>query len=338
MHSKDAPSLALSIGGQPMVLRRLTGDDMPDVLALHQRVFGGPVDLPWYEWKYQRGAGEAMGVWCDGALIAHCAGFPRLFGFRGVSATYLQIGDVMVAPEWRGVLTRHGPFFHVSQGLYGSRLGCAGPYPVGFGFPNARHMRLAVKSGLSWDCAAMHELEWSGRCSRQISDSLWRLHPLLPSDEQFDASVETAWLRMSKDAHAVRLGDRSASHVRWRYASRPGPEHRFFRLCRPWSEQTLGLVVLGPVTRDQPVHWLDWIGPIGMLGMVSRLCHQEATRLGASSLLTWASSAVVMALQSSGFSRQTEVARIGVPVASAISSEEVAQMSWWFMSGDTDFL
>ena len=65
---------------------------------------------------------------------------------------------------------------------------------------------------------------------------------------------------------------------------------------------------------------------------------QEATRLGASSLLTWASSAVVMALQSSGFSRQTEVARIGVPVASAISSEEVAQMSWWFMSGDTDFL
>jgi hypothetical protein len=48
--------------------------------------------------------------------------------------------------------------------------------------------------------------------------------------------------------------------------------------------------------------------------------------------------AVVMALQPSGFSRQTEVARIGVPVDSAVSSQEVAEMNWWFMSGDTDFL
>lgn len=338
MYLNDGATLALSIGGRPMVLRRLRGDDMHDVLALHQRVFGGAVDFPWYEWKYQRGAGEAMGVWCDGALIAHCAGFPRLFSYEGESATYLQIGDVMVAPEWRGILTRHGPFFHVSQGLYGSRLGRTGPYPVGFGFPNARHMRLAVKSGLSWDCAGMHELEWTGPCAHQIADSFWRLLPLSPSDESFDASVEMAWLRMNKDARTVRLGDRSAGHIRWRYASRPGTSHHFFRVCRPWSQQTLGLLVLGPVTRDRPVHWLDWVGPIGMVNTASRLCRQEAARLGASSLLTWASPAVVMALQPSGFSRQTEVARIGVPVDSDVSSQEVAEMNWWFMSGDTDFL
>lgn len=338
MRLSDPPSLALSIGGRPMVLRRLMSHDMHDVLALHQRVFGGEVDLPWYAWKYQLGAGEAMGVWCDGALIAHCAGFPRLFSFRDGSAPYLQIGDVMVAPEWRGILTRHGPFFHVSQGLYGSRLGGAGPYPVGFGFPNARHMRLAVKSGLSWDCAAMHELEWTGPCPRQLSDRLWRLLPLSPAEEQFDASVETAWLRMRQDAGAVRLGDRSSSHVRWRYASRPGPSHHFFKICRPWSEQTLGLVVLGPVTPDRPVHWLDWIGPVGMMSLASRLCRQAAAKLGASSVVTWASPAVMIALQPSAFSRQTEVARIGVPVASAVSTKEVADMNWWFMSGDTDFL
>lgn len=338
MYLNGEASLALSIVGRSMLLRRLTGDDMLDVLALHQRVFGGAVDLPWYEWKYQHGRGEAMGVWCDGGLIAHCAGFPRLFSSGLDSAPYLQIGDVMVAPEWRGILTRHGPFFHVSQGLYDSRLGGAGPYPVGFGFPNARHMRLAVKSGLSWDCAAMHELEWRVPCANQITDTFWRLLPLSPSDESFDASVEMAWLRMRKDALAFRLGERSAGHIRWRYASRPGPSHHFFRVCRPWSQQTLGLIVLGPVTPDRPVNWLDWIGPIGMVNTASRLCRQVAARLNASSVVTWASPAVVMALQASGFSRQTEVARIGVPVASAVSSDEVAQMNWWFMSGDTDFI
>jgi hypothetical protein len=199
-------------------------------------------------------------------------------------------------------------------------------------------MRLAVKSGLSWDCAGMHELEWTDPCTHQIADSFWRLLPLSPSDESFDASVEMAWLRMNKDARTVRLGDRSAGHIRWRYDSRPGTSHHFLRVCRPWSQQTLGLLVLGPVTRDRPVHWLDWIGPVGMMSLASRLCRQAAAKLGASSVVTWASPAVMTALQPSGFSRQTEVARIGVPVDSAVSSQEVAEMNWWFMSGDTDFL
>ena len=338
MRHTNTPYREFLIAGQTMVMRELTVKDMPAVLALHQRVFGGPVDIDWYEWKYQRGAGQSVGVWCDGALIAHCAGFPRDFVFHGAEEPYLQIGDVMVAPEWRGILTRQGPFFHASQGLYSSRLGSSGPYPVGFGFPNARHMRLAVKSGLSWDSSGMHEIEWRVDCPREISDRLWRMVPVSPSDKHFDSSVNSAWFNMLKDANALRLGDRSAEHVRWRYASRPGPAHHFFRICRPWSQRTLGMVVLAPVTKDQSSHWLDWIGPMNMLGMASRLCRQEAAQLGASALLTWASPAVARALQPTGFSRQTEVARIGVPVASAVTSKEAVQMNWWFMSGDTDFL
>ena len=338
MHSLDMPSQELSIGGRLMVLRSLSTEDMAAVLTLHQRVFGGSVDLSWYEWKYQRGFGESVGVWCDGVLIAHCAGFPRNFWTQTHQAPYLQIGDVMVAPEWRGILTRKGPFFYASQGLYDSRLGNAGPYPLGFGFPSARHIRLALKSNLLWDSGVMMELRWDGVGSRPFADRLWRTVPLSPFDADFDASIDSAWLNMRQHARALHLGDRSANHVRWRYASRPGQVHHFLKVCRPWSPHTWGLAVLAPVTRDQPVHWLDWIGPLNMLDLASRLCRIEAARLGASSLLTWASSAVVLALQQSGFSRQAEVARIGVPVASDVSSDDVAQMNWWFMSGDTDFL
>lgn len=338
MRLQDLVCRELSIAGHTMLVRDLSFEDMPAVLALHQRVFGGVVDLPWYDWKYKLGGGEAVGVWTGGELIAHCAGLPRSFWFNKVPVSCLQIGDVMVAPEWRGILTRHGPFFYASQSLYGSRLGFDGRFALGFGFPNARHMRLAERSGLSWDCAAMHELEWGVGDPPAALDCLWRVAEISPEDEGFKSSVDLAWLAMKAGASSLHVGDRSDDHVRWRYASRPGPQHHFFKVSRPWSRHALGVLVLGPVVPGQPVHWLDWIGPVGAVAQVSRLCRQVAGRLGASSVLTWASPAVVAALGSSEFIRQTEVARIGVPVASGVSPEAVGDLAWWFMSGDTDFL
>lgn len=331
-------SRELVIGGCPMVVRDLTPEDMPDVLALHQRVFGGPVNTDWYQWKYALGGGEAVGVWCGDELIAHCAGFPRLFLRQGRSEQHLQIGDVMVAPEWRGILTRKGPFFHASNALYASRLGPEKPYTVGFGFPNARHMRLAEKAGLSWVSGALHELEWTTLPPSQNLGWLWRTERVTPSDACFDQSVASAWQHMQENLAGLTLGDRSARHLRWRYAMRPGAVHHFFQIRRPWGRLPVGIAVLGPVTPEQPVHWLDWIGPTDMLGLASRLCRIEAARLGASSVLTWASACVEACLPPRAWVRRTEVACIGVPVASAISSEEVQHLNAWFMSGDTDFL
>jgi hypothetical protein len=88
------------------------------------------------------GGGEGVGAWHDGRLVAHCGGLPRNILHQGILQHDLQIGDVMVAPEWRGILTRHGPFFHVSKKFYDSRLGRKNRFHMGFGFPNARHLRL----------------------------------------------------------------------------------------------------------------------------------------------------------------------------------------------------
>ncbi|MBU3740538.1 MAG: hypothetical protein FGM55_16505, partial [Rhodoferax sp.] len=64
----------LRVAGEPMTLRDLGPADAPALLGLHRAVFGSAVDAAWYRWKYGEGGGEGVGLWCQGALIAHCGG------------------------------------------------------------------------------------------------------------------------------------------------------------------------------------------------------------------------------------------------------------------------
>ncbi|HOF52620.1 MAG TPA: GNAT family N-acetyltransferase, partial [Rhodoferax sp.] len=119
----DAGAQMLEIAGTVFTLRDVGPSDCTAVLGLHRRVFGSTVDAAWFDWKYRHGGGEAVGLWQGNELVAHCGGTPRTVLHHGRPARDLQIGDVMVAPEWRGVLRRRGPFYHVSERLYSSRLG-----------------------------------------------------------------------------------------------------------------------------------------------------------------------------------------------------------------------
>lgn len=174
-----APSCTLTanliVAGKPMVVRLLTEDDAPAVLRLHSEVFDSHVQPSWYRWKYKLGTGFAMGLWCEGQLIAHCGGLPRRVMTNASEAAGLQIGDVMVAPAWRGLMTRSSPFFHVSQSLYRTAIGPLCDFSFGFGFPNHRHLRLAVKQQLLQDAGSLWSLCWDwSDPSRQSFESQCR--------------------------------------------------------------------------------------------------------------------------------------------------------------------
>jgi len=327
------------IAGYDMVLRDLGPGDMKAVLELHQQVFGTAVNTDWYDWKYQAGMGEAVGVFHNGALIAHCAGLPRSFCRHGQKLACLQIGDVMVAPKWRGILTRRGPFFHVSQRLYQTRLGQGRSFAMGYGFPSARHLTLANKTGLLHDAGTVHELKWvlSARTPR-VNPWLWRTDFTAPQEHSFDAIISNLWEKMQHSAGSRMLGVRNAAYVRWRFVDRPDQKPVFWVFRRPWRVAPMGMAVLSPITPGQPVHWLDWIGPVEQLGLASALCQAQAARLGATEMTTWASQAVQDQLTASGVAARHEVAKIGVPTASAVPDESVQALDWWLMSGDTDFL
>lgn len=334
----------VEVGGFQLTVRDVRPSDEASVLALHQRVFGPGATASWFAWKYgtgpHQGHSEAVGVWHQGDLIAHCAGIPRTLWRSGTPTRGLQIGDVMVDPSWRGILTRRGPFFHASQRLYTSRLGPAGkrPFQLGFGFPNERHMRLAVKSHLAWDGGRLHDLRWSTQAdtSHTRLGWGWRWEALTRADAGLLESVDRAWLAMREEGATRTLGQRDSDYVRWRYLDRPDQPYQLFRLRRAWPSRSVGIAVL-KLQRPQS-QWLDWIGPSSWLTTACRAGLQEAARFGAQELGAWASPMVADALQGSNMLSNSVTACLGLPVASDLSESEVEGLGWWLMGGDTDFL
>lgn len=335
----DAMEQFVEIAGRLFTLRDVLPSDRDDVLGLHNRVFGSKVDAAWYEWKYHDGGGEAVGLWLGKELVAHCGGTPRVVSHLGRAERDLQIGDVMVAPEWRGVLTRRGPFFHVSDRLYASRLGAGERFHAAFGFPNERHLRLAVKMGLSWDCGPVQALYWHGQDKLPRLGWPWRAEQLSVDDPDFDVVINRAWSAMARDASGFSMGVRDATYLRWRFARRPDQGYRFVQLRRPWLRRPSGVAVLGQATvAPNFLQWLDWVGPLALLPKACLLAREVAARDGSAGLTTWASSAVALALAATGVTQRVPAAVLGVPKASDMTPEEVRQLHWWLMAGDTDFL
>ena len=334
----------VEVGDFQLTVRDVRPSDEASVLALHQRVFGPGATASWFAWKYgtapHQGHSEAVGVWHHGDLIAHCAGIPRTLWRSGVRTQGLQIGDVMVDPSWRGILTRRGPFFHASQRLYTSRLGPIGqrPFQLGFGFPNERHMRLAVKSHLAWDGGRLHDLRWStqGDNGPTRLGWGWRWEALPRADAGLLEIVDRAWLSMRSEGGARTLGQRDRDYVKWRYLDRPEQPYQLFRLRRAWPSQSVGVAVL-KLQCPQSL-WLDWIGPSSWLATACRASQQEAARFGAQELGAWASTMVADALQDSHLQSNSVTACLGIPTASDLTEHDAEGLGWWLMGGDTDFL
>ena len=340
MKTVSAPEL-LEIAGQRFTLRDITPDDQREVLALHQQVFGSSVDVRWFDWKYAAGQGEGVGLWNGDCLIAFCGGTPREVLYKGIPKRFMQIGDVMVSPEWRGVFGRKSPFFYVSERFYRTRLGDGGDFRAGFGFPNQRHLRLAVKTGLSHDAGEVSGLQWllDRPAPPALTGWRWRSALLDPRQHSFDVTVDRCWQRMRTGCTDGLIGVRDAKYVRWRFIERPDRPYRFLALRRPWRSEPEGLAVLAlPVAASEALPWLDWVGPKELLYEAWAISMQQAHRDGSAGLTSWASPAMADLLARTCPTTIGSVAGVGVPTASGVAAAEIGTLNAWWTGGDTDFL
>lgn len=325
------------VAGQTLEVRALGPADAPALLQLHEAVFGSPVDERWYRWKYQDGLGGGSGAWIGSQLVAHCGGLARTLWVAGQRTAGLQIGDVMVQAQWRGVMTRRGPFYYVSEHFYESQLGADRPFQLGFGFPGARHLKLAIAVKLLRDGGSVQALHWNTAQARALPAWQWRWQALTPDDAGFDALVNSAWESMRAHTGQLTLGERDAAYLRWRYRDRPDRQHHFFVLRRPWSRTPAGVAVLD-LSQPDAAHWLDWVGPPALMATACEACCHTARQQGKARLEMWASDAVVRQLAPTPISYQAEVVRIGIVNASALPPATTQGLQWWLVGGDTDFL
>ncbi len=345
------PLETIQVGTHSLTVRDLGAGDAEAIINLHTLVFGPQVDREWFQWKYgqnpDQGLGQAVGVWHGDTLIAFCGGVPRTLYLHGKAWCGLQLADVMVHPEWRGILTRKGPFYHASSRFYGSRIGSLSerPFQLAYGFGSHIHVRLAVTIGLGWDVGHMRTLHWQPDTSPTIAlPWAWRWQEIFPTDSDFDAHINAAWVHMEKETQRLTLGQRNAAYWRWRYVDRPlavgmaagEVRYRYFILRRLWSRRACGVVAMD--LRSGSAHWLDWVGSMEWLPLAVQAIRYQAAQSGAQDVTAWASTQVEQKLEGTGITAREVCAWLGVPRNSDIQGIPVAGLNWWLMGGDTDFL
>ena len=332
----------LQIAGQPLELRDMAHSDERDVLALHQQIFSSALQGDWFQWKYVQGRGDGVGIWNDRKdLIAYCGGFPRRMLYHGQPADFLQVGDLMVSPEWRGVLTRKNPFWYACEHLYTTRLGKNHPYKVGFGFTHARAARLHIKQGLSWDGGNVPHLQWQVAQRKPLAGPqwLWKIAPLAPDAPHLRTTVDKAWQAMQRDTQQYTIGIRDADYLSWRFNQRPDKSYRLFTLRRIWDLKPLGVIVLSqPSHPGEAVQWIDWIGPARHVAQACLAALQIADQDGAKTMTAWASPAVAGLLVSTEPEYLAPAAEICILTPSDLTPQQLPGLNLWVMAGDTDFL
>ncbi len=324
------------IGDRRFLLREVVAQDRVAVLDLFVRVFGEMPPATWYEWKYGvKGLnGKAYGLWEEtGRLVAHFAGFPRLINWCGKQIAALQIGDMMVAPEARGELTRRGPLYQVCSAFFARWVGVGRPYALAFGFTHERAMRLIEILGLFVKVGTIQRLVWSPDSARLPWG--WKMTNVASSAPDFDRIIALVWRKMEQEGEKHILGMRNATHVRARFVARPGMRHRFLLISRRWFGPCAVVIV-----RDEGnsvLRWLDFVGPRAALPAAAAAVRRVAAEVGVAEVETWASAAAQADLLATGAQPAGTASHLALAQASCCPDDSLASKGWW-LSGDTDFL
>jgi hypothetical protein len=308
-----------------------SGTEPKSWLALFETCFGHAMSAAHWRWKYGSQELAGVGVFADDALVGFYGGLPRPVMLHGVSAMALQIGDVMVHPSERGVLTRQGPFYLACTTMLEQLMGFGRPFLVGFGFPNQKGLRLAVKQGIYKAVDQMAEVQWA--VPRVRPD--WRVRSQVVSEAD-EAAVNACWGEMAQAMKSSILGVRDWQFVVRRFLQHPSVAYTVLLVRARWSGQPMGVAVL----RDRGEEGLELIDLIGApmhFSALVRAALRQAHLLGRSRLLAWTTLSHRHLLDMWGSESVPLDVWVPANVWSPGPSATDLHEQWWLMGGDTDF-
>jgi hypothetical protein len=313
--------------------------DADRVCALFAEVFGTQMSHALWHWKYGDGRGTGVGlVHPDGRLIAHYGVALREIEWAGGVVRAVHAGDVMVAPRARHVFSRHGPFGRLTEGIIDKCFGPNGFAEFGFGFPNARHIRLGSKLGFYWCLEHVWELHW--RAPPAAAPGLASTAQPWGPQATYDR-LHGVFARATPADPAGLRPRRDADVWRHRFANHPHIPYQLHLVHRTGEEQAVGAFVLKPPTApDAPWELMDWTAAHEAADAMIALAAEAAFAQGAAGMLLWASTAVVDALPQAMLNGATRQQACEVASAQAQVLGRPAE-SWqgkvWLTGADTDF-
>lgn len=326
----------------------LGAEQLDEVRSLFTHVFAAEMSPALWHWKYGSGRGLAMGTRsADGHLLAHYGGTARTLLVAGVPVCGVQVGDVMVAQEARGILSRRGPFAMAARGFVERHIGVPDGFACGFGFPNDRAARLGKVLGLYRDAATVLQLRWPQARGLRALALRWkgRLAPIDWSDVHTDERLNALWRGLSQGSWIKNcvLPQRDAAWWRHRFANHPHTHYRCYWVRSRCSGRVLGAVALRPGAGPAS-EWelLDCLAFEQDLPAVAAAARSLCMRLGASAMTGWLSEPLALRLLSHELlaDAHSEIACSAITSVRqwpSLPDPASTTLWWWLTGGDTDF-
>jgi hypothetical protein len=300
-------------------------------LDLFESAFGYRMDPRLWRWKYRDADPLGVGVWQGERLVGFYGGMPREVLDRGRPASAVQIGDVMVEPSQRGVMTRSGPFQIAASTFLERCIGNGRPHLLGFGFPTVKALQVAQRQGLYAEVDQITQLTWNAAGGWRDRVGL-RLAEVTHADAPV---IDHLWAQMARDFPDSIIGVRHWKHVEARYLRHPTIQYRCL-LVKPLFGGARAAIVVRMLD-DGQLELIDLIAPRRSFDAAISGARRWAASVGCTSVRAWitASHAGLLDRQSPASSPMglvvpTNVWSPGPPV------DEV-RGRWWLMAGDTDF-
>ncbi len=305
--------------------------DQDMLLALFTSAFGHSMPASQWEWKYAGLCKSGVLAHVADKVVAHYGGLPRVLWLRGDRLDAVQICDVMVDANLRGILTRRGPFMLTAETFLQDKIGKNKPYRLAFGFPSGRHVRLGEKLGLYASVDTLLEAVWP--TSPPLRLPFWfKARPLRRED---DAIVDALWKEMRQALTDYVLPQKDADFFRHRYLEHPVNTYTPYLVSWRWINRAVGVVVLRDHGPDQGMELVDLLGLPKVLGVLLKAAQGVAGGMGRQRVFGWLTPSILAALPEPV--TRTEVVNICIATPELKEMSHQLQARWWLMSGDTDF-
>lgn len=323
-------------------------EDSPAIRVLFEKVFKQEMSESHWEWKYKHNRGEGVVVKHGDDVVAFYGAVKRRVSCRGVDTNTLQCVDTMVDTSQRGSLSKKGPYYLAATTFLQKHIGFHKPYLFGFGFPNARVMKLGEILGVQADIGSVFELEWKPAFTGIVTGEEITL-----DQAQHGALVEKFWLMMRKDLTDRIATVRDIDYLIYRYNENPTHRYQTY-LVSDDAGKNLGILVAR--INEGRLLVLDIVASLKNYPLIIQFAQSLASTNKLSAVSTWLTEPDVTVFNSvepstkadaqagvqADIADEVSVKDIGVRIPTSVCSPgpspDSLQDAWFLIAGDTDFL